>query len=95
MEQGITNDAGWVLLKWTLPRPPKLVKIDGTDRVYTFTYNLHVCASFVDPQDVSRMLTVKEKICNCNNGTYKLAFAYANQLDYNLFVYGNREGIHQ
>lgn len=82
-----------VLLKWTLPRPPKLVKIDGTDRVYTFTYNMNVCGCFVDPQDVERLLKVKEKVCNCNNGTWKLAFAYANLLDFNLFVYSNRDGI--
>jgi hypothetical protein len=92
MEQGLTNDAGWVLLKWTLPRPPKRVKIDGTDRLYTFTYNFNVCASFVDPQDVEQMLKIREKICNCNNGTYKNAFALANQLDFNLFVYNDREG---
>jgi hypothetical protein len=91
----LTNEAGMVLMKWTLPRPPKLVTIDGTDRVYTFTYRLHVCASFIDPQDVDRLLTVKEKICNCNSGTYKIAFALANLLDYNLFVFGNREGIPQ
>ena len=95
MEERLTNEAGMVLMKWTLPRPPKLVKIDGTDRVYTFTYNLNVCASFIDPQDVERLLKVQEKVCNCNHGTYKIAFALANQLDFNLFVYGNREGIPQ
>ena len=92
MTDVLTKD-GKVLMKWTLPRPPKLVKIDGTDRVYTFIYNLNVCGCFVDPQDVERLLKVKEKVCNCNNGTYKNAFALVNQLEFNLFVYSNRDGI--
>lgn len=95
LTKALTNSEGKVLMKWTLPRPPKIVVIDGTDRTYTFSYNLNVCACFIDPQDVDRMLKVREKVCNCNNGTYRFAFEYANQLDYNLFVYGNREGIPQ
>ena len=95
MDEAIRNVDGKVALKWVLPRPPKQVKIDGTDRIYTFTYNFHVCMAWVEPEDVARMLSVKEKICNCNNGTYKQAFHYANQLDVNLFMFGNREGISQ
>lgn len=95
MTDRLTNAEGKVLMKWTLPRPPKLVKIDGTDRTYTFTYKMNICAAFIDPLDVERMLTVREKVCNCNNGTYKFAFDFANHLDFNLFVFGNREGIQQ
>ena len=89
----MTNEKGQVLLKWVLPRPPKPVKIEGTNRVYIFGYNFNVCAAWVEPQDVERMLLVREKICNCANGTYKNAFVPANLLDRNLFVYGNREGV--
>lgn len=95
MDEGIKNDAGQILLKWVLPRPPKIVKIDGTNRVYTFDYNFNVCAAWINPEDVERMLKIKEKVCNCNNGTYKNAFHLANLLDHNLFVYGNREGVPQ
>ena len=93
MDEMMTNEKGQVLLKWVLPRPPKPVKIEGTNRVYIFGYNFNVCAAWVEPQDVERMLLVREKICNCANGTYKNAFVPANLLDRNLFVYGNREGV--
>ena len=93
MDEAITNEKGQVLLKWTLPRPPKPTKIEGTNRIYIFSYNFNVCACWVEPQDVERMLLVREKVCNCNNGTYKNAFAYANLLDHNLWVYGRREGV--
>lgn len=86
------NSDGWVLMKWTLNRPPKLVKIDGTDRVYTFSYNFHVCAAWIHPEDVNRMLAVREKTCNCNNGNFRQAFEVANEIDHNLWVFGNREG---
>jgi hypothetical protein len=88
----MTNAQGQVLLKWVLPRPPKIVQIAGTDRTYTFSYNFNVCASWVNPEDVSRMLLIKEKTCNCAGGTYKQAFMYCNQLDHNLWLFGNREG---
>jgi hypothetical protein len=88
----IRNEQGQVLMVWTLNRPPKQVLIDGTDRVYVFSYNFNVCASWVDEQDVERMLKVREKTCNCNNGNYRQAFEYANRLNANLWIYGNREG---
>jgi len=87
------NAQGWVLLKWALNRPPKIVKIDGTDRIYTFTYILNVCASWVHPDDVNRMLVTKEKTCNCSNGTYKNAFALTNLLDTQLWVTGGRNDL--
>jgi hypothetical protein len=48
--------------------------------------------AWVLPEDVDRMLTVKEKTCNCSNGTWQKAFTYANLLDVNLWTYGNRYG---
>jgi hypothetical protein len=94
-ETAIRNAQGQVALKWVLPRPPKIVKIDGTDRVYTFSYNQHVCGAWVNEEDVPRLLAVREKTCNCNSGIYKQAFEYQHLLDNNLWVYGNREGISQ
>ena len=93
MDDLITNEQGRVLLKWVLPRPPKPTKIEGTNRVYIFSYNFNVCACWVESQDVERMLLVREKVCNCANGTYKNAFVPANLLDHNLWRFGNREGV--
>ena len=91
----ITNEQGQVLLVWTLGerRTPKPVSIEGTNRTYIFTYNAHVCAAWIEPQDVAKMLAHREKSCNCNNGTFVNAFAYANLINANLWRTGNRDGI--
>jgi hypothetical protein len=90
IENAICNDDGKVALKWVLPRPVKPVKIDGTDRIYIFTYNQHVCMAWVEEKDATRLLNHKEKTCNCNNGTYKNAFVLCNQLDVCLWTTGER-----
>lgn len=88
----IQRNDGKIAIKWVLNRPAKLTKIDGTDRVYSFIPKFNVWMEWVEPDDVSRLLSFKEKTCNCNNGTYKNAFAYANLLDVNLWMTGDRHG---
>lgn len=94
-EEIITNEQGQVLLVWTLGerRTPKPVVIDGTNRTYIFSYNCGVCATWVEPQDVARLLSHKEKTCNCNSGTYVNAFAYPTLVNANMWRYGNRDGV--
>jgi hypothetical protein len=84
----IYNENNQVAIKWVLQRPP--VKVEGSGRVYIFTYRAHVCMAWVEEEDVARLLGVQEKTCNCNHGTYKHAFALANQLDVCLFTTGDR-----
>lgn len=83
---------GKVALKWVLNRPAKLVKIDGTEIYYTFTPKFNVWMDWVDPEHVQRLLSFQEKTCTCNNGTYRNAFEYANLLDVNVYMTGDRHG---
>lgn len=101
----IPNDAildanGNVFMKWALPhrnldtvQKAHVAKITGNNAVMGFVYQWNICAAFVTPQDAEVLLTVKLKICNCNNGTYRQAFAFGSLLDKNLFTSGNREGV--
>ena len=90
----ITNEQGQVLLQWSLGerKTPKHVVIDGTDRVYIPTYNHHVCAMWVEPQDVSRLLNYEVKSCNCASGVKVKAFEHPSEINANLWRYGNRYG---
>lgn len=89
-ENAITNDAGQVALKWQLNRPAKPIQMQGTNRYYVFAYAHHVPMIWADPQDVAVILAIREKTCNCNNGTYQQAIVLANQIDVNLHKCGNR-----
>ena len=89
-EDAITNEAGQVALKWRLNRPAKTLKIDGTDRFYVFAYAHNVPMIWAEPQDVEKILSIREKTCNCNNGTYQQAVVPANLIDVNLHKCGDR-----
>lgn len=86
----ITNEAGQVALKWNLNRPAQTLRIDGTDRYYVFTYAHHVAMIWADPADAEKILAIRMKTCNCNNGTYNFAVVPANQIDVNLHKCGDR-----
>lgn len=88
----IQNNQGQIAIKWTINPNGKTVKIDGTDRYYVFTPSFHVVLAWVNPDDVARLLVVKHKTCNCNNGTFKNAFVYANLIDVNVWASGDRHG---
>ena len=101
----IPNDAildanGSVFMKWALThrnldpmQKAHVAKITGNDVVMSFVYQWNIAGAFVTPQDAEVLLTVKLKICNCNNGTYRVAFAFGSLLDKNLWTSGNREGV--
>lgn len=87
------SETGEVAMKWVIwQRNPPLVKIDGTGRAYSFIAKQHVFMAWVNPDDVSRLLNQEAKTCNCNNGTYKKAFALSSYLDVLLWETGGREG---
>ena len=86
-------DSNQVAMKWVLPRTPQIVKIDGTDRRYLFGAKLHIWLAWVNLEDVARLLGTKAKVCNCNNGTYKLAFELASLLDVQLWETGGRNPL--
>lgn len=88
----IKRTDGKIAIKWVLNRPAKRVKIDGTETYYTFAPKFNVWMDWVAPEHVARLLAVREKTCNCNNGTFQNAFTYANLLDVNLWETGDRHG---
>ena len=88
----VVRDDGKIALKWVINPNGKTVKIDGTDVYYVFQPRLHVVMEWIAPQHVERLLSVRQKTCNCNNGTFKQAFEYANLLDVNLYENGDRYG---
>lgn len=89
-EGALRNDAGQYALKWALNRPAKTVVIDGTKRYYAPIYKYNVAMIWVEPEDVEKILAIREKTCNCNNGTYNQAYVFANQIDINLHKCGDR-----
>ena len=99
-ETAITDANGNVFMKWALPhrnldpmQKNHVAKITKSDAVHKFAYNWNIAGAWVTPQEAEILLTVKLKICNCNNGTFKNAFVFGSLLDKNLFTTGNREGV--
>jgi len=88
----IKNTSGQIALKWTINPNGKTVRMGETNRFYVFQPKFHVVMAWVDLSDAPALLTKKEKTCNCNNGTFKQAFEYANLLDVNLWMTGDRHG---
>lgn len=88
----VVNDSGQIAIKWTINPNGKTVKIDGTDIYYAFQPKFHVVMEWVAPEHVERLLSVRQKTCNCNNGTFKQAFDYANLIDVNVWSFGDRHG---
>ena len=86
----LRSEAGQVAIKWIVNRPAKTIQIAGTTRYYVPVYKHNVPMFWVDEQDAEKILSIKEKSCNCNNGTYVHAFVLANQIDVNLHRCGQR-----
>lgn len=88
----IKNQSGQIALKWMINPNGKTVRMGDTEKYYVFTPKFHVVMAWVDEVDIPALLEKKHKTCNCNNGTYKQAFEYANLLDVNLWMTGERHG---
>jgi len=88
----VINAKKQVAMRYTISTNGKTVRIDGTPRYYVFTPKHNVPMAWVDQEDVARLLTVREKSCNCNNGTYKFAFEYCSLINVNMWMFSNRDG---
>ncbi len=86
----ILDDSGKVAIQYVISENGKRVIFEETGHDYTFAPQHHVCLAFVSPEDVSRLLGIREKSCNCNNGTYKNAFQYATLTNVNIWYTGNQ-----
>ena len=96
----ITDPSGNVFMKWALehrnldPMQKNTVKkLIGNSSVDKFSYNWNIAGGWVTPEEAEKLLTVKLKVCNCNNGVFKNAFVFGSLLDRNLYTSGNREGV--
>lgn len=96
----ILDSNGNIFMKWALEhrnldpmQKNNVKKLIGNSSVDKFNYNWNIAGAWVTPEEAEKLLTVKLKICNCNNGTYKHAFVFGSLLDKNLFMTGNREGV--
>lgn len=87
----IQRNDGTIAVKWVINPNGKTVQIDGTDQYYVFTPKNHVVLAWVQPDHVDRLLTVRQKTCNCNNGTFRNAFELANLLDVNIWTWNSRD----
>ena len=96
----ITDSNGNVFMKWALEhrnldpmQKNKVVELTKNDAVHKFSYNWNIAGGWVTLEEAEKLLTVRLKVCNCANGTYKNAFIFGSLLDKNLFTAGNREGV--
>lgn len=99
-DNAILDSNGNVFMKWALEhrnldpmQKNNVKKLIGDSSVDKFNYNWNIAGAWVTPEEAEKLLTVKLKICNCNNGTFKAAFTFGSLLDKNLFTTGNREGV--
>jgi hypothetical protein len=85
----VMNEEGLVALQYTISENPKRVIMEGSGSDYFFSPVNHVNLAWVKRSDVPMLLTIKEKSCNCNNGTYKAAFQLATLTNVNIYTTGN------
>ena len=88
----VVNSKQQVALRWTINTNGKTVRIGDSSKYYVFVPKHNVVMAWVDQEDLVRLLAVREKSCNCNNGTYKNAFEYCSLVNVNLWMFGVREG---
>lgn len=87
----IQRNDGKIAIKWVINPNGKTVQIDGTDVYYVFQPKNHVVMEWVEPQYIDRLLSVRQKTCNCAGGTFKQAFEYANMIDVNVWTWNSRD----
>lgn len=85
----VVNEHGQVAVQYVITENPKLVQLEDVHRDYFFSPQYHVNLAWVKTEDLQRLLAVKEKSCNCNNGTYKNAFVLASLTNVNIYHTGN------
>lgn len=88
----VVNSADQIALQWTINTNGKTVRIDGTGRYYVFVPRSQVVMCWINREDVPRLLSHREKTCNCGGGTFKNAFVPASLINVNIWSFGVREG---
>lgn len=85
----VINELGHVAVQYVITENSKRVIVEETGHDYFFTSQYHVNMAWVHPDDLPKLLSVKEKSCNCNNGTYKNAFVLASLVNVNIYHTGS------
>lgn len=67
---------------------PITIQVEGTDKTYSFTPKNNVSLGWVDEQYLPRVLNIKVKSCNCENGAMKPRFFVASDINVSLHETG-------
>ncbi len=87
----VKRNDGTIAVQWVMNTNGKTVRISGTDRYYVFTPQNQVVLAWVQPQDVSQLLSHREKSCNCAGGTFKNAFQLAPLVNVNVWMWNSHD----
>lgn len=68
---------------------PFTVKIDGTEKTYSWFPQHNVSLAWVDEEYVQKILEIKTKACNCNNGAMKPRFFIASDINVSIHENGH------
>jgi len=83
-----TNSDGWVAIK-RLRQEQKYVKVSG-GREYVFVPNNGICLAWVHPDDVQKLLNLREGCGTCGNGKKKQSYWLADETIVRRWTYGGR-----
>ena len=67
---------------------PTTIQVEGTDKAYSFSPKNNVSLGWVDEAYLPRVLSIKTKSCNCNNGAMKPRFFVASDINVSLHETG-------
>jgi hypothetical protein len=69
---------------------PISIQVEGTDIVYSFVPKNNVSLAWVDEQYAPKILSIKTKSCDCNNGATKPKFFVASDININIHETGHQ-----
>lgn len=68
---------------------PITIQVEGTDKTYSFSPRHNVSLGWVDEMYLPRVLSIKTKSCDCNNGATKPRFFVASDINTSLWETGH------
>lgn len=86
----VVDQNGLVAVQYIITENPKRVIFESTGHDYFFAPQNHVNLAWVHPEDVSSLLSITEKSCNCNSAAMKNAFITASLANVNIYFTGSQ-----
>ena len=68
---------------------PITIQVEGTNITYSWTPKNNVSLGWVDEQYLPRVLDIKTKACNCDNGRMKPRFFVASDINVSIHETGH------